>query len=59
MTKANPRVEIYFRMKGKKRWLRTERVYRLDKIEEAQKKMVELFNIHKGKRQYILKPLKN
>lgn len=59
MTRANPRVEIYYRVKGKKRWLRTNKVYPLRRIEEAQKDMKKLYVKNKGKKQFLLKPFKN
>ena len=58
MTRANPRIEIYFREKGKKRWLKTGRIYSFNRMEEAQAKMAELFRINKGRKQYLLKPYK-
>jgi hypothetical protein len=58
MREANPRVEIYFRQKGKRRWYRTGRTYPFTQIEQAQAKMRALFKINKGKKEYLLKPMK-
>lgn len=59
MTKANPRIEIYFRNKRMKRWYRTNKVYPLQRIEQAQEDMKKLYILNKGKKQFILKPFVN
>ena len=54
-----PKVEIYYREKGKKRWFRSGLVYPLRNILEAQKKMEQLYVKNKGNTQYILFEFKN
>ena len=54
-----PKVEIYYREKGKKRWFRSNLVYPLNNIVDAQKKMAQLHAKNKGRVQYILKEFKN
>lgn len=55
MTKANPRVEIYFRQKGKKRWLKSGRIYKLKHVHKALEDIDKLVIKQKGKYQYTLK----
>lgn len=59
MTKANPRIEIYFRDKGMKRWYRTNQVYTINRIEEAQNDMKKLYEKNRGKKQFLLKNFVN
>jgi len=59
MTRSNPRIEIYYREKGKKRWYRTNQVYPIQRIEEAQSDMKKLFVKNNGKKQFLLKPFVN
>lgn len=55
MTKANPRVEIYYRKKGNKRWLKTDRVYPLKKVDLAYADIQKSIEKSRGRYQYTLK----